>query len=52
MIDIFIDLSMSECEHIAFISTVAYALSKCCSTDDLAILSANPYQTERLSSVQ
>lgn len=30
---------MSECELIAFISTVACTLSKCCSTDELTILS-------------
>ncbi len=30
---------MSECELIAFISTVACALSKCCSADELKILS-------------
>jgi hypothetical protein len=30
---------MNECELILFISTVACALSKCCSTDDLTILS-------------
>ena len=30
---------MNECELIAFISTVACALSKNCSTDDLTILS-------------
>jgi hypothetical protein len=30
---------MSECELIAFISTVACTLAKCCSTDELTILS-------------
>lgn len=30
---------MSECELVAFISTVACTLSKCCSTDELTILS-------------
>lgn len=30
---------MGECELIVFISTVACALSKCCSTDELTILS-------------
>lgn len=30
---------MGECELIAFISTVACALAKCCSTDDLTLLS-------------
>lgn len=31
---------MSECELITFISAIACALSKCCSTDELTILSA------------
>ncbi|TAH70375.1 MAG: hypothetical protein EWM47_05435 [Anaerolineaceae bacterium] len=30
---------MDECELIIFISTVACSLSKCCSTDDLNLLS-------------
>ena len=30
---------MSECELIALISTIACTLSKCCSTDELTILS-------------
>jgi dolichol kinase len=30
---------MDECELIAFISTVACAISKCCSTDEITILS-------------
>lgn len=31
---------MDECELVVFVSTVACTLSKCCSTDDLTILSA------------
>ncbi|MBB2184139.1 LysM peptidoglycan-binding domain-containing protein [Lachnospiraceae bacterium MD1] len=31
---------MSECELVAFISTAACALAKCCSTEELTILSA------------
>lgn len=31
---------MDECELIALVSTIACTLSKCCSTDDLTILSA------------
>ena len=31
---------MDECELVMFISTVACSLAKCCSTDDLTILSA------------
>jgi dolichol kinase len=30
---------MDECELIVFISTVACAISKCCSTDEITILS-------------
>lgn len=31
---------MDECELIVFVSTIACTLSKCCSNDDLALLSA------------
>jgi dolichol kinase len=31
---------MSECELVVLVSSVACAISKCCSTDDLSILSA------------
>ncbi|NLO10226.1 MAG: hypothetical protein GX129_10230 [Clostridiales bacterium] len=31
---------MDECELVVFVSSIACSLSKCCSTDDLAILSA------------
>ena len=31
---------MDECELIALVSTIACTLSKCCSTDDLTLLSA------------
>ncbi|HHX13123.1 MAG TPA: hypothetical protein GX731_09890 [Clostridiales bacterium] len=31
---------MDECELVIFVSTVACSLAKCCSTDDLTIMSA------------
>lgn len=31
---------MDECELVVLVSSVACAISKCCSTDDLSILSA------------